>query len=67
MQHRNQAKEHLAELEESIPEQHVEDWRDEEKQWQERVLHLSEDINFESPYELRKDNGKPSSSPALLM
>ncbi|TFK79239.1 hypothetical protein K466DRAFT_505889, partial [Polyporus arcularius HHB13444] len=54
--HRAQAKEHLDELEESIPEQHVQDWRDEEKQWQERVFHLQEDIDFESPYELRPDN-----------
>ena len=54
---RDQTKQHLEELEESIPEQHLDDWRDEEKQWQERVLHLSEDIDFGSPYELRKDNG----------
>ena len=56
--HRDQARQHLEELEESIPDEHLRDWRDEEKQWQERVIHLQEDIDFDSPYELRKDNGE---------
>lgn len=48
---------YLVNLEQSIPATTLAEWRVQEAEWKERVLHIDEEINLESPYELKQDKG----------
>ena len=52
-----QTGDYLASLEQSIPPAVLSEWRRQEAEWNERVLHIEEEINLESPYELKQDKG----------
>ncbi|KAI0687632.1 hypothetical protein C8T65DRAFT_700875 [Cerioporus squamosus] len=56
---------YLITLEQSIPPTILVEWRAQEAEWKERVLHIEEEINLESPYELKQD--KALSDKELLM
>ncbi len=49
---KERASQHLQEIEECIPEEQLQQWRHEERVWEENVLHIEEEINFSSPYDL---------------
>ncbi len=48
---------YLLTLEQSIPSATLAEWRVQEAEWKERILHIDEEINLESPYELKQDKG----------
>ncbi|KAI0713022.1 hypothetical protein C8T65DRAFT_695089 [Cerioporus squamosus] len=56
---------YLMTLEQSIPPTILAEWHAQEAEWKERVLHIEEEINLESPYELKQD--KALSDKELLM
>ncbi len=52
-----ETRQYLVNLEQSIPATTLAEWRVQEAEWKERVLHIDEEINLESPYELKQDKG----------
>ena len=56
------ASEHLAEIEENLPTEDMQEWAKEIKKWEENVLHLAESDNFDTPYELNPEKRKRSSA-----
>ena len=52
-----QTGDYLTSLEQSIPPPVLTAWRGQEAEWEERVVHIEEEINLESHYELKQDKG----------
>ena len=57
LEHAQRTTEYLAALEETIPDVQLSDWRNVEREWEERVLNLATEKNLESPYEMKQEKG----------
>ena len=58
MEHREQAEDHLIAIEEKTPDALLEAWKHAEREWEEKVLHIEDEIDLESPNELKKEHGQ---------